>query len=170
MWVFDDAATGLVREPFISGADNILDVLTENIPDAANGFKIIFSARPFPGYTARFVWTRTEYGGNWYRWPRGKWKDGCVRPCSNTSKALPKKSSFRRPPKAREIRRCAQHFTTALSDALFMPATQWENRGEPANHSEARYQLYQSLYCWPEVVPFGDSRQRKYGAAGGRVR
>jgi hypothetical protein len=35
MWVFDDAATGLVREPFISGADKILDVLTEHIPDAA---------------------------------------------------------------------------------------------------------------------------------------
>ena len=106
VWVFDDAATGLVREPFISGADNILDALTENIPDAANGFKIIFSARPFPGYTARFV---IGIAGQ-----SGKWKDGCVRPCSNTSKALPKKSSCRRPPKAREIRRCAQHFTTAL--------------------------------------------------------
>jgi hypothetical protein len=69
VWVFDDAATGLVREPFISGADNILDVLAEHIPDAADGFKIVFSARPFPGYTARFVWTRAEYEGNWYRWP-----------------------------------------------------------------------------------------------------
>jgi hypothetical protein len=35
----------------------------------------------------------------------GKWKDGCVRPSSNISKALPKKSSCRRPLKAREIRR-----------------------------------------------------------------
>jgi len=69
VWVFDDAATGLVREPFISGADRILDVLTESIPDASNGFKIIFSAKPFPGYTTRFVWTRAEYEGNWYRWP-----------------------------------------------------------------------------------------------------
>jgi hypothetical protein len=72
VWVFDDAAAGLVREPFISGTDNILDVLTEHIPEAANGFKIIFSPRPFPGYTARFVWTRAEYGGNWYRWPERK--------------------------------------------------------------------------------------------------
>jgi hypothetical protein len=69
VWVFDDAATGLVREPFISGADNILDVLAEHIPNAADGFKLVFSARPFPGYTARFVWTRSEYEGNWYRWP-----------------------------------------------------------------------------------------------------
>jgi hypothetical protein len=34
---------------------------------------------------------------------RGKWKDGCVRPSSNTSKALPKKSSCRRPLKARDV-------------------------------------------------------------------
>ena len=47
VWVFDDAVTGLVREPFISGADNILDVLAEHIPNAADGFKIIFSASPF---------------------------------------------------------------------------------------------------------------------------
>ena len=44
----------------------------QHIPEAATGFKIIFSARPFPGYTARFVWTRAEYGGNWYRWPERK--------------------------------------------------------------------------------------------------
>jgi hypothetical protein len=69
VWVFDDAAAGLVREPFISGADKILDALTECLPDAANGVKIFFSARPFPGYTTRFVWTPTEYEGNWYRWP-----------------------------------------------------------------------------------------------------
>ena len=69
VWVFDDVATGLVREPFISGADNILDVLAEHIPNAADGFKIVFSAGPFPGYTARFVWTRAEYEGNWYWWP-----------------------------------------------------------------------------------------------------
>jgi hypothetical protein len=35
----------------------------------------------------------------------GKWKDGCVRPSSNISKALPRKSSCRHPLKAREIRR-----------------------------------------------------------------
>ena len=82
VWVFDDAATGLVREPFISGADRILDVLTECIPDASNGFKIIFSAKPFPGYTTRFIWTRAEYEGNWYRWPKREWKDGLCPPSS----------------------------------------------------------------------------------------
>jgi len=62
VWVFDDTATGLVREPFISGADNILALLAEHIPNVADRFKIVFSARPFPGYTAQFVWTRAEYG------------------------------------------------------------------------------------------------------------
>jgi len=41
--------------PFISGADTILDVLAEHIPNAADGFKIVFSARPFPGYTNQFA-------------------------------------------------------------------------------------------------------------------
>jgi hypothetical protein len=65
VWVFDDAAVGLLREPFISGADNILDVLAENTPDSASGFKLIGIAGP-----------------------REAWKDGCVRHFSNISKAL----------------------------------------------------------------------------------
>jgi hypothetical protein len=68
-WVFDDPAVGLRQEPFVSGADIILDFLTEHIPGAATGFKLIFSPRPFPGCTARFIWTREEHGGNWYTWP-----------------------------------------------------------------------------------------------------
>ena len=69
MWVFDDPAVGLRQEPFVSGADRIIDVLTEEIPGAAEGFKLIFSPTPFPGYSARFVWNREEFGGNWYSWP-----------------------------------------------------------------------------------------------------
>jgi hypothetical protein len=34
MWVFDDARVGLVQEPFIAGADTMLDRITANIPDA----------------------------------------------------------------------------------------------------------------------------------------
>jgi hypothetical protein len=69
LWVFDDSNAGLAKEPFISGADRILDVITQNIPDADKGFRLIFSSEPFPGYTARFVWSRPEHGGNWYFWP-----------------------------------------------------------------------------------------------------
>jgi hypothetical protein len=68
-WVFDDPGVGLLREPFVSGADHIIDILTEHIPNAATGFKLVFSPQPFPGYTARFTWNREEHGGNWYSWP-----------------------------------------------------------------------------------------------------
>lgn len=69
VWVFDDERVGLTREPFVAGADSILDVLTANLPQAEHGVKLVFSAAPFPGYTARFVLERSEYGGGWYRWP-----------------------------------------------------------------------------------------------------
>ncbi len=68
LWVFDDPNVGLSREPFVSGADRILDLLTEQIPDAAQGFTLVFSPQPFPGYAARFELGRPEHGGNWYSW------------------------------------------------------------------------------------------------------
>jgi hypothetical protein len=68
-WVFDDPAVGLIQEPFVSGADDIIDILTEEIPDAAKGFKLVFAPEPFPGYSARFELDRPEHGGHWYKWP-----------------------------------------------------------------------------------------------------
>jgi len=65
-WVFDDPRVGLNREAFVSGADAIMDRLVSNIPDATQGFRLFFSASPFPGYTARFEWRREEHDGNWY--------------------------------------------------------------------------------------------------------
>ena len=65
-WVFDDARVGLVREPFVSGVPEILDLLVKNIPEASEGFKLLFSAAPFPGCTSKFVWRKAELGGNWY--------------------------------------------------------------------------------------------------------
>ena len=49
MWVFDDPAVGLVREPFVAGADVIIDRLTAGIPDAAQGFRLIFQLPHFRG-------------------------------------------------------------------------------------------------------------------------
>ncbi len=66
---FDDPAVGLRQEPFVSGADEIMDCFSADIPGAANGFRLIFAPEPFPGYTARFERSRPEYGGMWYRWP-----------------------------------------------------------------------------------------------------
>lgn len=66
MWVFDDERVGLEQEPFVSGADEIIDLMVKDIPDAETGFILVFSDSPFPGYQAEFEWRRAESGGNWY--------------------------------------------------------------------------------------------------------
>src|SRR5687768_15920690 len=70
IWVFDDPAVGLVREPFVSGIDLMIDRLVADIPNTAEGFRLIFSPTPFPGYTVKLEWRRAEYGGNWYYSPQ----------------------------------------------------------------------------------------------------
>ena len=65
-WVFDDPDTGLVREPFVAGIDTMIDRVVEDIPGAADGFRLLFSAAPFPGHTVELTWRREEAGGHWY--------------------------------------------------------------------------------------------------------
>ena len=67
MWVFDDPPKGLDREPFVGGADTLIDRMTASLPNAARGFRLLFSAEPFPGYQYRFDWVRPEMSGNVYR-------------------------------------------------------------------------------------------------------
>jgi hypothetical protein len=69
MWVFDDERVGLIQEPFVSGADRIIDEMVADIPNARDGFTLIFAATPFPGYRVKLDWLREEYGGNWYHHP-----------------------------------------------------------------------------------------------------
>jgi hypothetical protein len=66
MWVFDDPRVGLVQEPFVAGADTMIDRVVADIPDAARGFVLIFSNAPFPGHQHRLDWQRSDSGGNWY--------------------------------------------------------------------------------------------------------
>jgi hypothetical protein len=70
LWVFDDPATGLVREPFVAGIDTMMEMLVANIPNADKGFRLLFSAIPFPGHTVKLEWRREEAGGNWYYSPQ----------------------------------------------------------------------------------------------------
>jgi hypothetical protein len=67
-WVFDDAQVELVQEPFIEGIPEMIDILVQDIPNADNGFRLLFSAAPFPNYQAELVLLKEEYGGNWYHW------------------------------------------------------------------------------------------------------
>ena len=68
MWVFDDERAGLVKEPFVAGADVLIDKAQEakGIKDGVKGFRLIFSAGEFPGYDFIFTWVREGDGGNWY--------------------------------------------------------------------------------------------------------
>lgn len=53
MWVFDDPAVGLKREPFVAGADTVIDFATQSIPDAERGFNLLFSSNRFPSAQIR---------------------------------------------------------------------------------------------------------------------
>jgi uncharacterized protein DUF6717 len=70
MWVFDDPRVGLDKEPFVAGVDTMMDRLVAGIPNAGNGFRLLFSATPFPGYSVKLQWCREENGGNWYYSPQ----------------------------------------------------------------------------------------------------
>ena len=69
-WVFDDEAAGLVKEPFVAGIPEMIDKLIEmnEIENAENGFKLIFSAGSFPGMNVSLTKLHEEHEGNWYSW------------------------------------------------------------------------------------------------------
>jgi hypothetical protein len=56
----------LEQEPFVNGIPEMIDSLVRDIPDARGGFRMLFSASPFPGYQRKLAWQREEMGGNWY--------------------------------------------------------------------------------------------------------
>jgi hypothetical protein len=65
-WVFDDPSAGLDKEPFVNGADILIDRLVENLPNAGFGFRLLFSDKPYEGYTVKLIWNSEEADGNWY--------------------------------------------------------------------------------------------------------
>lgn len=68
MWVFDDPGRDLQREPFVAGADRMIDQATSGIRHAEQGIVLIFSAGHFPDAQIVLEWVRAEGGGNVYRW------------------------------------------------------------------------------------------------------
>ena len=55
IWVFDDERVELVREPFVQGVPQMIEALVADIPNADRGFRLLFSANPFPGYQAEML-------------------------------------------------------------------------------------------------------------------
>jgi hypothetical protein len=70
MWVFDDPRVGLTQEPFVAGADTMIDRAVADVPNAEQGFTLIFAASPFPGHQFRLEWRRSDGSGNWYYSPQ----------------------------------------------------------------------------------------------------
>ena len=56
-----------MREPFVAGVPEMIDVLVKDIPNASEGFRLTFAARPFPGFQKKLTWLRGDLGGNYYQ-------------------------------------------------------------------------------------------------------
>ena len=89
-WVFDDSRAGLAREPFVAGVPEMIDDLVAGIPGATNGFRLTFSARPFPGYQKSWSGCGAMTAAITTSWKAPRRKGGCVRPCSTITKRLRK--------------------------------------------------------------------------------
>jgi hypothetical protein len=57
-WVFTDERRNLLEEPFVAGVPEIITEIVADIPNAKEGFRLTFSAGPFPGH--ELVATRGE--------------------------------------------------------------------------------------------------------------
>ena len=70
MWVFDDERVDLDKEPFVSGADTMIDtaIAIKGIQNADSGFLLVFSEFPFPDADFEINWDREEAAGNVYKW------------------------------------------------------------------------------------------------------
>tara|TARA_R110002020_G_scaffold385579_3_gene596500 strand:+ start:4803 stop:5222 length:420 start_codon:yes stop_codon:yes gene_type:complete len=60
-WVFDEPEYGLVKEPFVAGADNFLDYVTRKKRDKVT---LVFSSKSFPisNYSLK-LWEECHGGG-----------------------------------------------------------------------------------------------------------
>lgn len=100
IWVFDDPARDLHKEALVSGMPEIIKALCQinNISDesASKGFRLIFSATPFPGAQlhAKHVEQGTgdgelgsdEVTGNWYEVDSLKTQTGEIVPADKGMK------------------------------------------------------------------------------------
>ena len=84
-WVFDDASKGLEKESLEGrfeaelreirllarliggGVTKMIDYLVKDIPDAREGFMLLFSSQPFAGYQVELSRIAGEDGGCLYR-------------------------------------------------------------------------------------------------------
>lgn len=63
-WIFDDPSVELEREPFMCPA--VIDALARGVPNARDGFRLVFSDSPFPGFQRILALQGQENGGARY--------------------------------------------------------------------------------------------------------
>jgi len=92
MWVFDDERVGLDKEPFVAGADTMIDtaVQLKGLQDAEDGFLTVLSAGPFPHADFDLEWVREDSGGSvgWWAGARRSYKDSGIGRLFGRSSAL----------------------------------------------------------------------------------
>ena len=69
-WVFDDERVGLVREPFVLGVPDMIDHLVRDIPDAREGFRMIFLKQNTLGTVSLSPGGGPKTKGTGTRWTR----------------------------------------------------------------------------------------------------
>lgn len=67
-WVFDEPRFGLVAEPFVLGASEIIDAIitSAGLDHRRPRVRMVFSANTFPGEHAVARRLHPEHGGTWY--------------------------------------------------------------------------------------------------------
>jgi len=68
VWVFDDHTFGIREQPFVFGADLILEKMVAGVGEELDQVNILFSGIPFPGSEHCIEFVRQETEGFVYRW------------------------------------------------------------------------------------------------------
>jgi len=68
LWVYDDASFGVKEQPFVFGADLIIDKMVAGMEGVQDQVNVLFSGIPFPGSEYCLEFLREETKGFVYRW------------------------------------------------------------------------------------------------------
>ncbi len=68
LWVYDDATFGVKGQPFVFGADLILEKMVARVGEELDRVNVLFSSIPFPGSEHCLEFIREETEGFVYRW------------------------------------------------------------------------------------------------------
>jgi len=68
LWVYDDPSFGVQEQPFVFGANLILEKMVDRVEGIRDRLNLVFSSIPFPGSEHCLEFVREETEGFVYRW------------------------------------------------------------------------------------------------------